>query len=57
MTHPYILGMFIRRKKNKSGTISVYILEKKNGKQNLIKPVGSSFDESEIFALEEQARA
>jgi len=48
--------VFIRRKKNKSGTISVYILEKKDGKQNLIKSVGSSSDESEIISLEEKAR-
>ena len=48
--------MFIRRKKNKSGTISVYILEKKDGKQNFIKSVGSSSDESEIISLEEKAR-
>jgi len=56
VTHAYIWGVFIRRKKNKSGSISVYILEKKDGKQNLIKSVGSSSDKSEIIALEEKAR-
>jgi hypothetical protein len=29
--------MYIRRKKNISGSISIYILEKQNGKQVVIK--------------------
>jgi transposase len=48
--------MFIRRKRNKSGTISIYILEKRNGRQELIKSFGSASNESEIIALEEKAR-
>ena len=48
--------MFIRRKRNKSGSVSIYILEKKGGKQVLIKSVGSSSDDSEILALEAKAR-
>lgn len=48
--------MFIRRKKNSSGSISVYLLEKRNGRQVLIKSMGSSSDESEIARLEDLAR-
>lgn len=57
MTHDYIWGVFIRRKKNKSGTFSVFILEKKNGKQNLIKSMGASSNEAELITLEEKARS
>lgn len=43
--------MYIRRKKNRSGTTSVYILEKQNGKQVLIKSMGTAREESEITKL------
>lgn len=56
MTHDYIWVVFIRRKKNKSGTFSVFILEKKNGKQNFIKSMGASANEAELITLEEKAR-
>ena len=48
--------MFIRRKKNTSGSISVYILEKQNGKQVLIQSMGSAHIESSIVELEISAR-
>jgi len=48
--------MFIRRKKNKSGSISVQILSKSNGKNKLVKSIGSSFDENEIVILVENAK-
>ncbi len=44
--------MYIRRKKNKSGSISIYILEKQKGKQKLIKSMGSVNAESDINQLE-----
>lgn len=37
--------MFVRRKKNKSGVISIQIIDKLNGKSKLIKTIGSSKDE------------
>ena len=48
--------MYIRRKKNKSGSTSVYILEKQNGKQVLIKSMGAALTESSISQLESKAR-
>jgi transposase len=48
--------MYIRRKKNTSGSISIYILEKRNGKQILIKSMGSANVESDIRQLESLAR-
>jgi len=48
--------MYIRRKKNTSGSTSVYILEKQNGKQVLIKSMGVAHSESGIAQLESSAR-
>ncbi|MBK5245023.1 MAG: hypothetical protein JJE18_08395 [Eubacteriaceae bacterium] len=42
--------------KNKSGSISVQILSKSNGKNKLVKSIGSSFDENEIAILVENAK-
>lgn len=48
--------MYIRRKQNASGSTSVYILEKQNGKQVLIKSMGSASSESGVTQLESLAR-
>jgi len=40
--------MFIRKKKNKSGSISVSIIDKSTGKYKLVKTIGSSFDQEQI---------
>ncbi len=48
--------MYIRRKKNTSGSISIYILEKQNGKQKLVKSMGAAHVESDIKQLESLAR-
>jgi transposase len=48
--------MYIIRKKNTSGSISIYILEKQNGKQKLIKSMGSANAETDISQLESLAR-
>lgn len=48
--------MFIRKKKNKSGVISIQVITKLNGKSKLVKTVGSSNDESEIEFLIEKAQ-
>lgn len=47
--------MFIRRKKNKTGTISVQIIDKSSGKYRVIKSIGSSADANEINLLVEKA--
>jgi hypothetical protein len=45
------LGMFLRKKKNKSGSISVQVISKERGKYKLIKTIGSSNNEQEIQKL------
>jgi len=47
--------VFIRRKKNKSGSISIYLLKKEGRKQLLIKSFGSGKTEQEILRLEDEA--
>lgn len=43
--------MFVRKKPNKSGVISVQVIAKINGKSKLIKTIGSSSDSQEVEAL------
>lgn len=47
-----ILEVFVRRKPNKSGLISVQVISKAQGKYTVIKTMGSSRDPSEIESLE-----
>lgn len=48
--------MFILKKKNKSGSTSVHILQKVNGKNRIIRTMGFSFAEDDIERMEQQAR-
>ena len=48
--------MFFRRKKNKSGSISVQIIDKSSGKYRVVNTIGSSKDELEVRRLENEAR-
>ncbi len=48
--------MFVNRSKNKSGTTSVRVLQKRGRNNVLVKSFGSSHDESEIDRMVEQAR-
>ena len=43
--------MFIRKKKNQSGSVSIQILLKEEGKNKLIKSIGSAIEESDIAIL------
>jgi transposase len=47
--------MFVRRKKNKSGSTSIQIIQKINGINRVIKSVGCSTDKKEIEALYHKA--
>lgn len=40
--------MFIRKKKNKSGSVSVQIIDKSSGKYKVVKTIGSSNDLKDI---------
>ena len=42
--------MFIRKKKNKSGSVSVQIINKDNG-YKVVRTIGSSYDANEIEQL------
>lgn len=46
-----LLGMFVRRKPNKSGKISVQVIEKVRGKYKVAKTIGSSSIKSEVEKL------
>ena len=45
------LGMFLRKLKNRSGSISVQIISKERGKYKVVKTIGSSNNEQEIQKL------
>ena len=47
--------MFVRKKRNASGSVSIQILEKINRKNRLVQTVGSSKDENEIELLYKEA--
>lgn len=46
-----ILDMFLRKKKNSSGSISVQIISKSSGKYKVVQTIGSSCNEQEIQKL------
>jgi transposase len=48
--------VFIRKKKNKSGSTSIHIVSKIKGKYKILKVVGTSSDEAIIFKLFHQAK-
>ena len=45
------LTMFIRKKANKSGSISIQIISKSNGKYKVVKTIGSGKSEQELEKL------
>jgi len=51
-----VQGMFVRRKRNKSGSISVQIIQKQNGRYKVIQKMGSSDDLKEVDKSLKQAQ-
>ena len=49
--------MFVRKKSNASGLISVQVLQKQLGRNKLLKTIGSAKEESVINSLLEQGNA
>src|SRR5210317_934743 len=43
--------MFVRKKKNKSGVISIQIIDKSSGRYKVLKTIGSSKDPGHIMQL------
>lgn len=54
VSQAYIYLMFVRKKKNKSGIVSIQIIDKSSGKYKMIKTIGSSSDPIEIDELYQQ---
>lgn len=54
VSQAYIYLMFVRKKKNKSGIVSIQIINKSSGKYKMIKTIGSSSDPIEIDELYQQ---
>lgn len=48
--------MFIRRKPNKSGSVSIQIIEKRDGRNVVVRSIGCSRDEGKLRRLEGEAR-
>jgi hypothetical protein len=48
--------MFVRKKQNKSGIISVHVIDKSDGSYNMFKTIGSSAHPIQVLALVEQGR-
>ena len=48
--------MFVRKKKNKSGVISVQVIDKRSGKYRVIKTTGSSQDKTEVNQLYDEGK-
>ena len=48
--------MFVRKKKNRSGTVSVVVADKSSGRFEELKTIGVSSDPDEIARLEVEAR-
>jgi transposase len=51
VTQAYFWVMFVRKKLNKSGLVSIQVIEKVAGKSTLVKTIGSSCDPAEIEDL------
>lgn len=47
----YLYGVFVRKKKNKSGIISIQVIDKSSGKYRLLKTIGSSDNPPEVERL------
>lgn len=45
------MGMYVRKKINSSGVVSVQVIDKSTGKYKMVKTIGSSFDPNEIIRL------
>ena len=52
----YICSMFVRKKKNRSGTTSVVIIDKSGGRFRELQTIGVSSDEKEIVDFYQQGK-
>lgn len=54
VSQAYIYTMFVRKKKNKSGVVSIQIIDKSLGNYKMVKTIGSSSNVTEIDLLYQQ---
>ena len=52
----YLCSMFVRKKKNRSGSVSVVVVDKSRGRFREIRQFGVAYTEAEADALASQAR-
>ena len=53
---PYFCNMYVREKPNKSGIISVQIIDKSSGKYKVVKTIGCSSNRQDVDALIHQGK-
>ena len=56
MSQPYFEGVFVRKKQNKSGVISIQLISKDRGKYQVIETIGSSSNAEQVEQLYQQAK-
>ena len=52
----YFCPMFVRKKKNPSGVVSIQVIDKSSGKYHVVKTIGSSKDPGDVLALYREGR-
>ena len=52
----YFCTMFVRKKKNPSGVVSIQVIDKSSGKYRVVKTIGSSKDAKEVSELYNEGR-
>ena len=50
----YLYEMFVRRKQNKSGIVSIQVIDKSSGRYKVVKTIGSSSHKQTIDKLFDQ---
>jgi hypothetical protein len=48
--------MFVRRKSNKTGSVSIQVIDKSGGRYRVVKSFGTGWTEDELLSLENQAK-
>lgn len=56
VSHAYLCVMFVRRKRNKTGSISIHVIDKSGGGYRVVKSLGTGRTEEELLDLESRAR-
>jgi len=52
-----IFTMYVRKKKNPSGVISIQVIDKSHGKYKVLRTIGSSSDVHEVESLYQEGKS